>query len=183
MNLSPCPGRGNLRARVWLAAAVVVVGVAFAGQALSVSGAAELQQTFKAAKQSGENLVEVLRLALQSGANLADVAAAAEAAGIGADIVAEAALAAGQASPDVARAVAEGAGTELGYLYPTVAGVSGAPEVLPGARSGGGQPHVMGNLKPCPPGHLKTPASGPNCCCRSGYIESLCSGSNARLCD
>jgi len=157
------------------AAVMVVVGVAFAGQALAGT---ELQQTFKAAKQNGENLVEVLRLALQSGANINDVAAAASEAGIGADIVTAAALAAGQEPPKVARAVEQGSDTNLGYMAP-----AGARH-LSGDEATSGTPEVAGTSfqvsrtvvelskedkdkdkdKPCRADEICQPSSGPLCC-------------------
>lgn len=159
-----------------MAAVVVVVGVAFAGQALAGS---ELQQTFKAAKQNGENLVEVIRLALQAGANLNDVAAAANEAGIGMDTVTAAALAAGQEPSKVARAVEQGADTNLGYQEPAGSrplsgyeATSGSTEVAGTSFQGSRVASVLNQEekdkqdkdKPCREDKICQPASGALCC-------------------
>jgi hypothetical protein len=164
-------------------AAVLVMGfcLAVAGQALAGT---ELQQTFRAAKQNGENLVEVVRLALQSGADLAEVAAAADGAGIAADIVTAAALAAGLKPPQVARAVESNSDSNLGYQAPASSGplssnetTSGATEVagtsfdnsLAVAKTSSDKP------KPCPPGQTSAFAStGEACCNKDNSDLPLC---------
>lgn len=169
-------GRCAVGVRRWAAAVLVVVGVAFAGQAWAGS---EMQQTFKAAKQNGENLVEVIRLALQSGAELNAVAAAADEAGIGMDIVTAAALAAGMGSPKVARTVEQATDANLGYLEPAGSKPLSDSEATSGVTEG----EV--------PGFLVSQSRGQQCiqcdsicfvasqgitCCRDDKKGNLCFG-------
>lgn len=162
--------------RRWSAAVLVVVGVAFAGEAWAGS---EMQQTFKAAKQNGENLVEVIRQALQSGADLNTVAAAADEAGIGADIVTAAALAAGVRSPEVARTVEQATDANLGYLEPAGSKPLSDSVVASGTTEVAGTSFQVsrGADKVCPPGQLRLQTdSQPACCCKEASDYDTCTG-------
>ncbi len=163
-----------MRATRWAAAVLVVVGVAFAGQALAGT---DLRQTFKAAKQNVENLVEVLRLALQSGANVTEVAAAASDVGIAADIVTAAALAAGQQPPTVARAIESSPDANLGYLEPAASKPLSVNDAASGTTEvAGTRFDISRNAVSCPPGLVRTISSVKTCCCQGGRALEVCTG-------